>query len=121
MEEILKKLIAENSATKVLEVLTKLIVEQGRLSSGVSMNGLRRRLCRNYDNLVGSFNSFYKENSADFYSNQVEDLKDIGEKITELSDLINGLNCIKNDMYSEFDWLEIDLDKIDFLKEQENG
>lgn len=117
MEEILRKLIDENSSSKVVEVLTNIIVEKGRLNCGVSMNGLRRRLCRNYDNLVDRFNSFYKENSADFYSNQLEDLKDIGEKITELSDLIDGLNCIKNDMYSEFDWLEIDLEEIDFLKE----
>lgn len=117
MEKILKKLIAENSSKKVLEVLTKLIVEQGRLSSGISMNGLRRRLCRNYDNLVNSFNSFYKENYPALYNNQRFDLRDIGKNINELSDQINCLNCIKNDMFSEFDWLEIDLEEIDFLKE----
>jgi hypothetical protein len=119
MEEILKNLLHEHPASKVVEVLTQLIFEKGRVHSGVSMNGLRKRLCRNYDNLVDSFNSFYKENYADFYNNQRFDLKDIGEKINELSDQINGLNCIKNDMFSEFDWLEINLEEIDFLKEDD--
>ena len=119
MKEEIKALIEKEGFAAFYKTLEAVAEEGGhQISPGVNMNGLRRRLVRNYNRLVHNYKELRKELGDSLYSVR-DEMDAIKDSIEEVRTGVVGSIVVRNTLWESFDWIE-DME-VDSVEEEEGG
>jgi len=119
MKEELKKFIAENGAEKAHAVFAEALKELNvKVMIGISFNGLRKQLSRNYNQLITDI-EFFVENLSDMYTSDKQNFEEVKNTLKEISILVASLNSCYSNIYDSFEFVEFRLREININREEE--